>query len=156
MSKKFMEICIGVFFLTLSTILIWAIIISKQAVDEAIVISKKQATKQEELMTSLNELIIIGKETISESMELAKQQVHKQEELMNLANLSSVITMESGYAVLARVLEQYGVMSSEESNMIVSAAIDQISSKSEKMGVIAHSLNKSYLEKQNKILSTKY
>lgn len=88
MSKKFMELCIGVFFLTMSAIIIIVGMEAKGAMDEASKIAVQRLQQQTEIIDSANEL----KTVVLESTYAILARGMESENLMSPTEANRVVT----------------------------------------------------------------
>ena len=88
MTKKFMEASIGIFFLTLSGVIIFVGIATKSAIKESVTLQQEQVNMQKELMKSANET----KEVATEIAYAFFARTLESENLMTPSDANKIVT----------------------------------------------------------------
>jgi hypothetical protein len=146
MTKKFLDITLSLFLIICAIVLIFLVINEKKLLNFYSASLEAQKNTAIELQNTLNNIF-------SKHFSIMENQAQAQINFYEKSKIINTIIVEVGIAVGAGALEKEGELSLADSNEIIDQSIDEIRTRSERLGVLAKALNDVF---RNKYLEKKY
>ena len=145
MTKKILDITLSLFLIICAIVLIFLVINEKKILKYYSTSFEAQKNTAIELQNTLNNIF-------SKHFSIMENQAQAQINFYEKSKIINTIIFEVGIALGAGALEKEGELSKADSNEIIDQSIDEIRTRSERLGVLAKALNdvfrNKYLEKK--------